>query len=150
MANVAGIQRLQQSRAAGNAEKDGMVTDKVEDAIARHQDHVNKSYAESMKEIENNREAREAKGLGQLLGTIFLGPIIGTLIGGAIAECTNDGDEEAAREAKKQTGLEDHMVERAYDDFDAAKKDLDEVRSQTDDIDKFGDSLRESNQVPLM
>ena len=107
-----GIQRLQQVKAQDVADESVEAGDKVNRALEKHKKHTQESYKEALTEVEKNREAREASSLGQILGTIFGGPIIGTLIGSAIAGWANDGDEAAAREAKKQVGLEDMQAQK--------------------------------------
>ncbi|MCK6547196.1 hypothetical protein L6R52_15200 [Myxococcota bacterium] len=138
-----GIQRLQQVKAQDVADESIEASDKVNRALEKHKKHTDESYKEALTEVEKNREAREASSLGQILGTIFGGPIIGTLIGSAIAGWANDGDEAAAREAKKQVGLEDMQAQKAYDQLDEAKKGLEELRSDDKDVAKFGKELRE-------
>ena len=145
--SVNGIGRLQSIQMQASVEKQGSAREKVETSIEQHQQHVDESYEQALIEVEHNREARETKGLFGLLGTILLGPIIGTLIGDAIGGWANDGDEAAAREAKKNTGLADLQVDKAYDRFEEAKKGLEESQSQQKDLQKFSRELRDSHWV---
>lgn len=76
-------------------------------AAAGRVSHVDKAVKGLLAAANQAREARDNSGW-TALGTIFMGPIVGTMIGKAIGGAANDGQQDAARESKKKktvTGL---------------------------------------------
>ncbi|MFO0727914.1 MAG: hypothetical protein U1E65_29310 [Myxococcota bacterium] len=145
--STSGISRLQSTQYASNLEnKNGDKSD-VENAVKDHLARTNDAYQHHLEQIEKEKEARETKSIWTLIGAIFLGPLIGTAIGGAIGDAANDGDEGAAREAKKQVGISDMEVDKAFDKFQNARDNLDEAQKNTESVEKFSNELRDAKFI---
>jgi hypothetical protein len=84
------------------------------DGIAQ-QAKLAQSYELSKKSIEQAEEAREDKQSGALFGTIFLGPIIGTLIGNAV-----DADAKK-REMQDMMKNKEEEIKRLQEELEEAK-----------------------------
>lgn len=145
--SISGISRLQSTQYESNLEnKKGDQTD-VENAVKEHQARTTDAYKHHLKQIEKEKAARETQSTWTLIGAIFLGPLIGTAIGNAIGGAANDGDEEAGRAAKKQVGISDMEVDKAYDKFENARSSLDEAQRNARDVEKFSNELRDAKFI---
>ena len=139
-----GLGQLQSAKMVSNFEAQEHAQDRMDDAIARHQEHVNEGYEAAMKKIQEDKEAREKAGLGALLGTIFLGPLIGTAIGEAIGGAVNDGDEAASRRFGVQAEKEGIKAEHAFEDFEDAKDVFEEAGEMVDVAEDIQKELAEA------
>lgn len=136
-----GVGRLQQARFEGFMDSQDKMSDAMDRAESQHQRAIDEGYAEAMKEIEANQEARKKKSIFTLLGTLFLGPLIGTAIGNAVGEAVNEGDQKEAEAAKRKVNEADRQVEDSWDTFKDTKEDLDSVMDQAEQIRKVSQEL---------
>jgi hypothetical protein len=67
-------------------------------------------YRDKFEEVQKNKEARQEKGTDSLIGTIFLGPLIGTRVGEPIADKTDQKKNEM-RDMIEKTSEEIQKVE---------------------------------------
>lgn len=75
------------------------------------------SYGHQLEQIEKNKEAREEKSGFSFFGSIFLGPLVGTVVGGSIAD---KPDHEKKNDLRS-------MIENANEEIKKLQAELDEV-----------------------
>jgi hypothetical protein len=97
-----------------------------------HNNLDKQDYAQLREAAEKNKEAREDRQSGSLFGTIFLGPIIGTIIGKEIDPSTSKRDE-----------LKNMMKEK-QEDIQRLQKELEEAIDNSS-FETFGDWLSGSD-----
>jgi hypothetical protein len=76
------------------------------------------SYGHQLEQIEKNKEAREEKNSFSLFGSIFLGPLVGTVVGGPIA---GKSDHENKKDDLRS------MIEKENEEIKKLQTELDEV-----------------------
>ena len=141
MTTTASLRLVQQVRFQGAIDDKAMARDAKDLAIADQKQKIGEVYDQRLTQIDKEREAREADGLGRLIGSIFL-PVIGTLIGGAIGHAAGDGDRDAAAAAKKGAGLSAIERDKSSDEVTRAMERLETASADIDGVERFGRELR--------
>lgn len=127
-------------------------TMKIEDEAAARED---KSAAmdDQREAIDNIHEQRSKKAQeeaqairdefgGRFWGTIFGGPLIGTLIGWGIGALASNNNDDNAALAEKRAGLADLERAQASDEMHEAVESSDNAAQREDQIDKFMSEIR--------
>lgn len=140
---TSGIQRLQATQYEASLSNQAHQEEGVDRALERHEQCVETGYQQSLVEIEKSKEARETQSLATLLGTVFGGLLVGTAVGSAIGGALNDGDEAAAREAKKQTDIAGMEADKAFDQFQDLRGEIEDSQSRERDVQKLARELRD-------
>ena len=141
---VSQMNRLQMEGSMENkdAAKEGM-----EDAIKQQKSAIKDTYDARMTKIKEDEEARGWSNFGKLFGTIFLGPVIGTLIGWGLGELAGLSSKKDANAANKEAGLADLRYGEATDRFDDAKGKVEDAAAREQEVDKFSRELHEIDWV---
>jgi hypothetical protein len=141
MTSTASLRLVQQVRFEGAIEDKAMARDTKDAAISEQKQKIGEVYDQRLTQISADREAREAEGLGRLIGSLVL-PFVGTLIGGAIGRAAGDGDRDLAAASKKGAGLDAIERDRAQDEVGRAMERLEDASADVQGIEKFGRELR--------
>jgi hypothetical protein len=141
MSSSASIRLMQQVRFSSALEDKAGARDQKDLALSEQKDKIGEVYEQRLTKIDKDREAREADGLGRLIGTLVC-PLVGTLIGGAIGHAAGGGDRDAAAAAQKEAGLSGIERDQASDAYGKALESYEAAASDVQGIEKFGRELR--------
>ncbi len=141
MASSNSMQLLQAVRFRGALEDKAGAGEAKDRAIAEQREGIDKTYQNRLKEVEENRQAREDASLGTLIGSIIC-PVVGTFIGSAIGGACGNDNKDAAAAAKTAAGVANIDREKASDVYQNAVDQSETAASDIQALEKFSRELR--------
>lgn len=134
---------------AGHAAQSG-AREELERVIAHKKEKLGESYDQAMREVEENRGARETRSTWMLLGTLIGGFGIGSGLGQACGEGASDGDRSEARTAQRLMNTADFDLRRTNDRLDDAQERLRDQTQHVASVEKLGKEIQDAGWIGIV
>lgn len=137
------VQNMQTARFLSNHDRQNAAEEEKGNAIAEQRSKIEEVRTNRITEVKEQVEAMDTNSFWTTLGTIVLGPVVGTLIGMGVGGLANNGSEDASREAHTAAGVANIERGKAEEDFDNAVDDLEDAKGAEEQLEKFAKELRQ-------